>query len=287
MKKNMTLGFRIGFKPVFDEAADKAAADAKATSDAAAAKKAEDDAAAANDPIKRLNFTPEQQEFMNRKIADEKRAMQAQNSKTIEDLKKLQSAQGTSEAQKKELQDRINELQRQYLSKEEIAKQEQERVQREYQATLKAKESEAEKWQRMFHETTITRSLQDGAMEFEAFNPHQIIDLLQTKTKLVDETDTDGNKTGRMIPRVSFADQDTDGKPVTLDLSVKEALTRMKNTPNKYGNLFKSTLAGGIGQNGNGAAGGGAGKGGKPDFSKMTPTEWMDYKKKNPTLTGV
>ncbi len=294
MKKNLFVIFPQAFRKAYENtaeeqaAANKAAAD-KATADKAAADKAAADAAAnngdQNDPFKKLNFTPEQQEFFNRKLADERRALQNQNNKTIDELKKLQIATGTTEQQKKELQERINELQRQYLSKEEIQKQEQERTQREFQQQLQQHKSEAEQWKNRFHETAITRALQDEAISFEAFNPNQIIDLLQTRTKLVDEKDTDGNSTGRLLPRVALVESDSEGKPVTLDLTVKEALQRMKNTPDKYGNLFKSTLAGGLGQSG--STSGAGGKGGKPNFSKMSPAEWQEYKKKNPTLAGL
>lgn len=267
-------------------AADKAAADKAAAATAAGNNNNNNNnnngGGDPNDPYVRLKFTPEQQDFMNRKIAEEKRQAQQQNQRTIDELKKLQLAAGTTEQQKNELQNRINELNRQFLSKEELAKQEADRAAKEFQQQLNQHKTEAEKWQKMFYESTITRSLMDGAAEFEAFNANQIVDLLKNKTKLVHEKDVDGNETGNMIPRIQLQESDSDGKPMLLDLTVKEALQKMRNTPDRYGNLFKSTLAGGLGQGGNQ----GAGKK-KVDPAKMTTQEWMEFRKKNPNFAGV
>lgn len=289
LKRNLFIGF--GFRPVYgpEGAADstQTGTDAAATAATAATTVTNQQTTTAvdeTDPFKKLKFTPDQQEFFNRRMAEERKQLQTQNNKTIDELKKLQTAQGTTEQQKRELQDRINDLQRQYMSKEEISRQEQEKREKEYQGQIQSFKSEAETWKNRFHETTITRALQDGAIEFEAFNPGQIVDLLQGKTKLIEEKDSDGNSTGRLIPRVALMEYDNDGKPVPLDLTVKEALTRMKNTSERFGNLFKSTLASGLGQSGNGAAGG---KKGKIDPAKMTPQEWNEYRKKDPNFSGI
>lgn len=293
LRKHLFFGF--GFQPVYGpEGSDGAATGTQTEGGGAAAATGATtttnqtppatNPADENDPFKKLKFTQEQQEFFNRRMAEERKQLQTQNNKTIEELKKLQTAQGTTEQQKKELQERINDLQRQYMSKEELARQEQEKREKEYQSQVQTYKTEAETWKTRFHETTITRALQDGAIEFEAFNPGQIVDLLQNKTKLIEEKDTDGNSTGRLIPRVALMEYDNEGKPVPLDLTVKEALTRMKNTSDRFGNLFKATLASGLGQSGNGAAGG---KKGKIDPAKMTPQEWNEYRKKDPNFAGL
>lgn len=235
-----------------------------------------------NDPLVKLKFNDEQQKFFNAKLAEEKRKAETQNQKVIGELTKLQQAQGTTEQQKKELQERINELQRQYMSKEELQKQQVEQQQKEFQQTLHGERAEKERWQKMYHESTITRALQDGAIEFEAYNPQQIIDLLAPKTKLVQEMDEQGQPTERYIPRVHIQEADNEGKLTTYDLSVKEVLQKMKGSPDRFGNLFKSTLAGGLGQNG---SSNGTGRGKKQDPAKMTPEEWAKKRKEDPNFT--
>ncbi len=236
-----------------------------------------------NDPLVKMKFTKEQQEFMNKKIQEEKKAAQEHSRQTINELKKIQQAASTSEQQKKELQDRINQLQQQFLSKEELAKQEQEKQQREFQEQLRSAKNDAERWQKMYHDSTVARALQDGAIKFEAYNPGQIQDLLFHKTKLIEEMDEDNKPTGRFIPRVQIEEQEGD-RITRLDLSVEDTLQKMKNTPDRYGNLFKSTLAGGLGQNGSSnGTGGGRGRGKSP--KDMTAAEWAEARKKDPTLS--
>jgi hypothetical protein len=171
------------------------------------------------------------------------------------------------------------------MTKEELAKDELTRKEREYNQALTTSKAEADRWKGMYHESTITRALQDGAIEFEAYNPNQIVDMLIQKTKLVDELDDNNQPTGRMVPRVHYTETDKDGKLVTLDLTVKEALTKLKNTPEKWGNLFKSTLASGLGQGGSANGGRGGPRGKRPQ--DMTAAEWAEARKKDPSLSFV
>lgn len=236
------------------------------------------------DPLKKLKFTAEQQEFFNKKIKEEKereqKKAQQQNDKTISELRKLQEQAGVTQTQKDDLEKRIKDLQTQYMSKEELAKQEQEKKEKEYQDQLKSQRGEAEKWKNLFHESTIVRAIQDGAINAEAYNPEQIIDILVPKTKLVEEMDEENKPTGRFVPRVKMIETDNDGKPVALDLTVKEVLSKMKNSPDKFGNLFKSGVAGGLGQSGSAAGAGGR----KKNPARMSTGEYLEARKKDPTL---
>ena len=274
--------FPIGMKKYYADGDDAAAtaaaaADAKAAADAAAAA-----AAATNDPFKKLNFTVEQQEFFNRKLAEEKRATQAAQQKTIDQLKTLQNQATTTEQQRKDLEAQIKALQQQHMSKEELAKQEQQQKEQEWQRNVAQEKANGKKWETMYHESTINRALQDAAIEAEAFSPSQIIDMLYQKTKLVEEMDSQNQPTGNLIPRVKLNEYDKDGKLIVLDLTVKEALQKMKNTPEKYGNLFKSTLAGGLGQNGSVPGGRG-----KKSTTDMSQAEYMEARKRDPSLAFV
>lgn len=249
------------------------------------ATKAATDAAkvAGDEMFKNLNFSKEQQDFFSRTIAEERRRWQAQNQKTIDELKKLQAVAGTTQQQKDDLQKRIDDLQRQHMSKEELARQEQSQKEKEFQQQIQQQRTEAEAWRKKYNESTIIRALQDGAREFDAYNDAQIIDLLAPKTKLVEEVDATNSHTGNYVPRVQLAEYDSEGKLVVHDFTVKEALQKMRGMPERYGNLFKSTLAGGLGQSG--SSNGGPKK--KIDLKNMTPAEWQEYRKKDPNFTQV
>jgi len=208
-----------------------------------------------NEEMGKLSFTPAQQEFFNRKMKaereKERESARQQNEKTITELKKLQDQANTTAAQKDDLQKRINDLQTQYMSKEEIQKQEQDKREKDYQGALKTANQERDRWKELYHTSTIERAIQDAAIEADAYNPGQIVDLLTPKTKLMEELDSDNRPTGKYVPRVKLEDKDSEGKAITLDLTVKDTLQKMKNDQtNRFANLFKSGVAGGLGQSG-------------------------------------
>jgi len=225
---------------------------------------------------KKLIFSPEQQTHINKILADERRKGQAANEKTIKELEKLKQSQGRTQEERDSLQARIDELQTQFLSKEELAKKEKEKLEKDHKSTLSTMTTERDQWRDLYHSSTISRSLLDAAIKFEAFNPDQIAAILEKHTRLVEDKDEEGKSRG-YIPRVKFTDIDGDGKPILLDLTVTEAVKRMKDLPERFGNLFKSNLTGGIG--GNGTTGGR-----RVEPGKMSTKEYMEARKKDPKL---
>lgn len=239
---------------------------------------------AATDPeLTQLKFTVEQQEFFNKKLADEKRRAAQANEKTIAELEKIKNQVGMTAKQKDELQTQINELKQQSLSKEELTKQEVDKLRRDHANELKKIKDDAEAWQKRYQVSTIERAIKDAAIEHEAFNPAQIVSILVPNTRLDEVKDDDNKPTGNFIPRVKIEEIGEDGKQIVLDLTVSEVLKKMKNTPDRYGNLFKSGVAGGLGQGGN--VSGGSNK--KVDVRSMTPEQYMEYRKKHPDYSGI
>jgi len=90
--------------------------------------------------------------------------------------------------------------------------------------------------------------------------------------------DDNGEPTGMLAPKVKFPDTDKDGKSVILDLTVTEAVKRMKELTDQYGNLFKGTAAGGIGGSTVPTTGG------KIDISKMSQE---DYEKNRAAIKAA
>ena len=87
-----------------------------------------------------------------------------------------------------------------------------------------------------------------------------------------EELDSEGKPTGKLIPKVKLQDKDKDGKPVTLELLVPEAIKRMKEME-QYFNLFKGEGTGGIG-----GMNRGSGKG-QPDFVKLAKENPAEYRR--------
>jgi hypothetical protein len=231
-----------------------------------------------DDPNNKLKFTAEQQKFINQKMAEEKRKQKAETEKTIKELEKLKQNQALTTKQKDELQVRIEELQQQFMTKEELLRKEREKREKEYKSELEKHISEKDEWRNRYTNSTIERALTDGAAKHDAFSADQIVAILKPNTKLVETVDAENKPTGEYEPRIKFSDIDAEGKNITLDLSVNEAVKRMKDLPERFGNLFKSGVAGGLGQNGSTQSKK------KVDPKNMNTAQYMEARKKDKHL---
>jgi hypothetical protein len=207
-----------------------------------------------------------------------KRERKKQEDKTrtqIKELEELKKSKSMSEQDRAKLSTRIETLQDELLTKEQLAAKEKEKLKKTHQEALDKVTGERDTWQRRYTQAEINRAISDAASEHGAFATRDIQALLRPETQLTEVLDDENEPTGDFIPKVKFADTDKDGKPVTLDLTVGEAVKRMKDTPEKYGHLFKSTANSGLGESG------GAGRSAAKDVSKMSPAEYREYRKKS------
>lgn len=229
-----------------------------------------------------LNFNTEQQNHINRLLAEERRKTQEQartaNQKTIQELETLKQNQNLTQQEKDSLQRQIEELQNQYRTKEEQQQTEYTKLQKKYNDDTKVLTTERDTWKNRFERRVITVDLRDAAKEHKAVDPEQIEALLGPKTTVVEEL-IDGKPTGNLVSRVRFTGRGQDGKPVQLDLSPSDAVKAMKEWPEKYGNLFESESRGGLGQNNSGGAAQNAG-GGIPDLERMSPQDYQKNRQK-------
>jgi len=132
----------------------------------------------------------------------------------------------------------------------------------------------AKAWQSRYTDELIQRSLSDSATAADAFNPLQIVNLLKPQTELKEVE-------GELVPMVRFQDIDEKTKePIETLRTPKEAVTRMQELPQLFGNLFKPNVVGGVGA--------GTGTAGKAiDFSNMTPEEYQKLRRENPSALGM
>lgn len=213
------------------------------------------------------------QDELNNILAAERKRNDEKTKKHIADLEKLQKSKSLTENEKSQLQAKIDELNNTLLTKEELAAKERKKLAEEHSKEVANLTKDRDTWKDRFTTTSILRTIGDAANEEGAFNSNQIVALLQPITQLREETDAEGNPTGKYIPRVAYPDMDKDGKQVTLDLTIPEAVKRMKETPERYGNLFKSTMTGGTGSMPTNGAPGTA------DITKMTPEQYFKHRK--------
>lgn len=211
-----------------------------------------DDLNKGKDPPKPSENTPKTftQAEVDRFLAEDRRKSKAQTEKLIQELEQLKKNKGLSEQERTNLATRIEELQNQILTKEQLLEKERTKLQSEHRTELQREKEEKESWRSRYTDSTIERTIMDVAIKAGAYAPEQIVALLQGTTKLVEDVDQEGNLLGTFTPRVKFRDIDAEGKSVTLDLTITEAVNRMKDLPERYGNLFKANVVGGLGGNG-------------------------------------
>ncbi len=242
---------------------------------AAATAKAEADSKAAEDAAKALESQKTlTQDQVNAILAEERRKNESKTAAHIKELETLKKSQSMSDKDRQQLQARNDEMANSLLTKEQLAQKEKERLESVHKQTVQQVTADRDLWQNRFHTSMIKTAIIGEASRAEAFDPEGLIAILGPDTRLVEELDSDGKPVDIFTPKVKFKDTDAEGRPVQLELTVQETVKRMKEIP-RYGYLFKSTAAGGLGANPTPTT-----AGGKPDTSKMSQAQWLEYRKK-------
>lgn len=246
----------ISFEGEDDDAAAKAAAEAAAK-------------AAAEKDEKKFN-----QEQVNTIIAEEKRKNQIRERKILGELETLKKSASLTVEEKEVLEKRIEDLQTQNMTVEEKARRAEEAAEKKMAEQVENLTKERDNWQIKHADLVVNTAIIKASSEGDnkAFFHEQILAILKPKTKLTEILDDDGKPTGNFEPRVSFSDKDKDDKPIILELTVPEAIKRMKELEN-YGNLFEGGKTGGLGGTGSQT------KSGKIDIAKIAREDPARYRK--------
>jgi hypothetical protein len=213
------------------------------------------------------------QQDVNRLLANERRKGEERIKKAIEEAEALKAKASLTDDERSELESRLENMKNELLTKDELAKKEKDKLAKKHVEELEKITGERDAWQQRYTNASIERTITDASVAHEAFVPEQVVAILRPHTRLIQELDSEGNPNGNYIPKVEFADTDKDGKPVTLDLMVSEAVKRMTEL-DKYGNLFKGKGTGGVG-------GGNAGQQGAKDLKAIArdPVEYRKQRK--------
>lgn len=225
-------------------------------------------------PLEFKGKTTFTQEEVNKILGVDRGKHKAKIQEQITKLEQMSRAKDLTSKAQEDLQKRITELQEGLLTKEQLAQKEKERLENSHKEIVTGLSKERELWQNRFTKSSIEVSITSEAVKAEAFDPDSLIALLGPQTRLVQDADpTSGQLLETFTPKVKFNDTDKEGKPIQLDLTIPEATKRMREIP-KYGYLFKSTAAAGLGRGPN------VGNGETPDVSKMTPEQYREHRKK-------
>jgi flagellar biosynthesis GTPase FlhF len=228
-----------------------------------------------DDPIKT-------QEQLNSVLKREKEKFRKDREKLAKQLEDHKNSARLTQEQKEALEAQIEELRNQTMTAEERARHQLTKTQKEAEEKLLHATGSAKNWENRYQDLRIGYEISSAAVLCDVLpNSVQFVEaLLRPRTRLVQEIDAEGKPIDHFTAKVKFDDTDKDGKPITLDLQIGEAVKRMKELPEKYGNLFKGTASSGLGGNT-----GTPGK--KPNVAKMTTEEYMEARKKDPASIGL
>ncbi len=221
------------------------------------------------DAMVKDHFTQEQ---VNTFIAEEKRKTQDRQKKLITELEETKKNADLTVVDRKQLEQRIEDLQSATLTADEQQKRAATKAKKEYDNQVETLTGDRDAWQTKHSQLLIDTEITKSAATEKAISTEQISALLIPKTKLVECLDGEGKPSGTFEPKVSFPDNDKEEKPIILELSVSEAVKRMKELP-QYGNLFEGSKHSGLGGAGN------QGKSGKIDIAKLAREDQAAYRK--------
>ena len=194
------------------------------------------------------------QDEVNALVASERRNLENRSKSLLGELEALKTKSTMTAKEREELETRLEETKQALMTKEELAREQLTKLQKQREQEVTGLAAEREAWKNRFTHSTIQRSITDAAASSDAFNPSQIVAILAPSTRVVEATDEAGKPTGEFNVQVNFQDVGKDGKPVKLDLSVQDAVKRLKEKA-EFQNLFKGLGTGGTGSTNRGSGG--------------------------------
>lgn len=190
---------------------------------------------------------PATKTFTAEEVAEMENKYKQQLSQYADDLETFQKKSQMTDQERKDLRDKVEKLRNEALSEKERKDRELQKLETEKQQQIEELSKDRDSWKTRYTETVLNNSLLDAAVKNKAVNPQQIVDMLYPKTELVDELDDNEQPTGKIIPKTTIMDKTKDGKVITVQLPVAEAVKRLSEMES-YWNLFQGEGTGGTGR---------------------------------------
>lgn len=222
------------------------------------------------------------QEQVNTIVAEEKRKTQERHKKLISELEETKKSATLTAEERGQLEQRIEDLQNANMTAEEKQKRVVDKAKKDHDSQVETLTEDCKIWRTKHAQLLIDTEITRAAALEKALFTEQIAALLIPKTKLIESLDGEGKPSGIFEPKVAFPDTDKDEKLIVLELTVSEAVKRMKELP-QYANLFEGDKRTGLGGTGS------LGKDKKIDLKKIATTDQALYRKlrkERPELFG-
>lgn len=222
------------------------------------------------------------QDQLNTVLKREKERFRKEREKLAVQLEQHSQSAKLTQEQKDSLEVQVEELRQANMTADERARHQQVKLEKEYNGRLETATGAAKVWESRYQELKIGYEIKGAAANHEVLpNNIEFVEAwLRPRTRMVQELDEDGKPIDSWTAKVKFDDLNKEGKPIVLDLTVPDAVKRMKELPERYGNLFKGATAGGLGGNT-----GTPGK--KSNVKGMTTAEYLEARKKDPASLGL
>ena len=230
------------------------------------------------------------QEDVNKFLADDRRRNAAKYESKQAELetayKEALANQSLSGDQRAQLEDKLEDLQKTFRSKEQQLEHDKKKLETMYTEEVQGLKQKAETWENKYKSSMVDRALQDAAIKNDSFNPTQVTTILKTMTKIIEQTDEAGEPLGEYSPVIDLIDVDgKTGEQIITRRTPEDAVKRMRELPEQYGNLFRSNVVSGIGAGS--ATGSGVSGHGNVDIHNMSPEQYMQLRKTNPEALGL
>ncbi len=262
---------------------DPVAAAVAAQAAAAQAAAAQAAAAAAGAQKKPAVFS---QDDVNKFLADDRRK-HVQKYEALETAyKEALNNQTLTTEQRRALEAKLEDVQKTFRSKEQQLEHEKKQWEEKYQVETKDLQEKVVVWEQRYRQSLLDRELQDAATVNDAFSSSQIIALLRPMTQIIEEHDEQGKPLGKYSVVVDLQDIDTKtNEQIITRRTPSDAVKRMRELPQLFGNLFKANVVSGVGQGS--ATGSGLSGNGRVDVRKLSAEQYMQLRKTNPAALGL
>ena len=180
------------------------------------------------------------QDHMNAEIGKARVSARKEGENVIRELEGLRDAASTSETVKAQLTEQIEALRAQLVSKEQSLQAEVETWKKKHSEDTQKLTEAAQQYERRWRDQMIATDILTHAEKADAFSAQQVFDLLARSAEVKPRLDEQGNDTGMYHTVVTIRDIDPKTKTERLTtLPVDQAIKRMKDIPEQYGNLFR------------------------------------------------
>lgn len=173
------------------------------------------------------------QEEVNAFLADDRRKHQANVTTLQQEVAKFQ---GTAK-EKEALQTKLQQMEQQFLTKEQLQAQENDKAKKAYEEKLSTTETERDRWKNTFVNNLAETAIAQAAAANQAYNPLQLSLLLKNQVEVQQKTDAEGKATMEFEVLLPVQSTDKDGKVVIMKLPVTEGVKKMREKQ-EFANLF-------------------------------------------------